>query len=90
MPFDFKRNRDWAVHLTIVMQVGLTMVGSIAFCFFIGFLLDRWLHTKGIFITIFTVLGVVGGGITVFRQINEVIADDEHDRTSDTNNDKEP
>jgi F0F1-type ATP synthase assembly protein I len=84
MKFDFKGNRDWVTHLTIVMQLGLTMVGSIAFCFFIGFYLDRWLHTKGIFITIFIVLGVVGGAITVYRQIMEVIEDEKNDRDTDT------
>jgi F0F1-type ATP synthase assembly protein I len=84
MAFDFKKNRDWAVHLTLVMQLGLTMAGCIAFCFFIGLLLDRWLHTKGIFISIFTILGVIGGGVTVFRQINEVITDENQDRRSDS------
>lgn len=84
MKFDFKSNRDWVTHLTIVMQLGLTMVGSIAFCFFIGFYLDRWLHTKGIFIAIFIVLGVVGGAITVYRQIMEVFEDEKNDRDTDS------
>lgn len=84
MKFDFKSNREWATHLTIIMQLGLTMVGSIAFCFIIGFYLDRWLHTKGIFTAVFIVLGVVGGAITVYRQIMEVIEDDKKDRKTDT------
>ena len=53
------------------MQLGLTMAGSIAFCFLIGRFLDRWLGTKGIFIAIFTLLGVVGGAVTAYRQIKE-------------------
>ena len=36
MSFDYKKNRPWAENLTIVMQIGLTMAGCIAFCFFIG------------------------------------------------------
>lgn len=83
MKFDFKNNREWVTHLTIVMQLGLTMVGSIAFCFIIGFYLDRWLHTKGIFIAVFIVLGVVGGAITVYRQIMEVIEDGKDDQDTD-------
>ncbi len=71
MFFNHKKNRSWAVQLTLVMQLGLTMVGSIAFCFFIGFYLDRWLHTKGVFIALFTILGVIGGAVTVFRQIQK-------------------
>ena len=68
---DPKKNRSWAVQITLVMQLGLTMVGSIALCFFIGFYLDRWLNTKGVFITLFTILGVIGGAVTVYRQIQK-------------------
>jgi ATP synthase protein I len=69
MIFNYKKNRVWAENLSIVMQVGLTMAGCIVFCFFIGFYLDKWIGTKGIFVTIFTMLGVVGGAVTVYRQI---------------------
>jgi ATP synthase protein I len=49
------------------------MAGSILFCFAIGYFLDKWLGTKGLFISIFIILGIIGGGVTVYRQINEVI-----------------
>ncbi len=62
------------------MQIGLTMAGCIVFCFFVGLYLDKWLATKGIFVTIFTILGVIGGGVTVYRQIMEVIEDKSNDR----------
>ena len=78
--FNYKKNRSWAEGLHIVLQAGLTMAGCIVFCFFIGFYLDRWLGTKGVFIAIFTVLGVVGGGITVYRQIMEITGKDAGDR----------
>ena len=55
----------------MVTQLGLTMVGSILFCFAIGYYLDKWLGTKVLFITIFIILGVVGGGYTAYRQIME-------------------
>ena len=45
------------------------MAGSILFCFAIGYYLDKWLHTKGLFITVFILLGVAGGGYTAYRQI---------------------
>ncbi len=57
----------------MVMQIGLTMVGCIAFCFFIGFYLDRWLGTKGVFITIFLIFGIFGGANTAYRQIMGMI-----------------
>ena len=75
MVLNYKKNRSWAEHLTIVMQLGLTMVGCIAFCFFVGFKLDQWLGTRGIFITVFTILGVIGGANVAYRQIMEIIQD---------------
>ncbi|MFW6052437.1 MAG: AtpZ/AtpI family protein [Desulfosalsimonas sp.] len=71
--FNFKENRPWAQHLQVVMQIGLTMAGSIIFCLFVGRLLDGWLGTGGIFTVIFILLGIVGGGIVVYRQIMEVL-----------------
>lgn len=75
MVLDYKKNRDWAANLQIVLQVGLTMAGCIAFCFFIGRYLDKWLGTKGVFLIIFTLLGVVGGAVTTYRQIMEIVDD---------------
>jgi len=72
MVFNYKKNRPWAENLSIVMQLGLTMVGCIVFCFFIGYWLDGWLNTRGVFITIFTLLGVVGGANVAYRQIMEI------------------
>jgi ATP synthase protein I len=72
MFFDFKKNSAWIENLSIVTQLGLTMAGCIFFCFFVGRYLDRLLGTRGVFITIFTILGVVGGGVVVYRQILEV------------------
>jgi len=71
--FDYNKNRAWAENLTIVMQIGLTMAGCIGFCFFVGLTIDRWANTRGVFVTVFTVLGVVGGGNVVYRQILEII-----------------
>ncbi len=67
MRFEYNKHRVWAENLSIVMQIGLTMAGCILFCFFVGFYIDKWIGAKGIFVTIFTVLGV-----TVYRQILEV------------------
>jgi F0F1-type ATP synthase assembly protein I len=80
MFFNYKKNRAWTENLTIVMQIGLTMAGCIVFCFFVGLYLDKWLGTKGIFVAIFTILGIIGGGITVYRQILEVIEDNSNER----------
>ncbi len=70
--FNYKKNRSWAENLSIVMQIGLTMAGCIVFCFFTGRFIDQLLGTKGIFITIFTVLGIAGGANVTYRQIMEI------------------
>ena len=59
-------------NLSLVTQLGLTMVGSILFCLAVGYYLDKWLGTRGIFSAVFIVLGILGGGYTVYRQIREV------------------
>lgn len=85
MVFNYKKNRAWAENLSIVMQIGLTMAGCIVFCFFIGLYLDKWLGTKGIFVTIFIILGVVGGAITVYRQISETLENPPDNNKKSTN-----
>ncbi len=67
-----KRDTQWIEHIILVTQVGLTVIGSILFCFAIGYHLDKWLHTKGVFITIFIILGIIGGFYTAYRQILEI------------------
>ena len=59
------------------------MAGSILFCFAIGYYLDKWLGTKGLFITIFIFLGIAGGGYTVYRQIMDTV---EEKKDQDGNN----
>ena len=83
--FDYKRNRAWTENLYIVTQLGLTMVGCIAFCFFIGLYLDKWFGTKGIFITISIILGVIGGANVVYRQIMEITEPKENDKLNSNN-----
>ena len=70
--FNYKQNKVWTEHLHVVMQIGLTMAGCIVFCLFVGLYLDRWFGTKGIFVTVFIILGIIGGGIVVYRQIMEL------------------
>ena len=86
MRFNYKRHRPWLDNAAILMQIGLTMAGCIIFCFFVGLYLDRWLGTRGIFVTIFTMLGVIGGGVTVYRQIREMLEPKTEDRNGQDEN----
>lgn len=83
--FDYNKERAWTENLYIVTQLGLTMAGCITFCFFIGLYLDRWLGTKGVFITIFIILGVIGGANVVYRQILDVTPQQD-DQTPNSDN----
>lgn len=74
--FNYRKNQPWTENLQLVMQLGLTMAGCILFCFFIGLWLGEWLGLKGLFITVFTLLGVAGGAVVAYRQIMEVFEDD--------------
>jgi F0F1-type ATP synthase assembly protein I len=85
MVFNFKKNRAWAESVSIVMQIGLTMAGCIVFCFFIGLYLDKWLGTRGIFITLFIILGIVGGAVTVYRQISETLKPPQGEKKDSSN-----
>ncbi len=64
-------------HLALVMQVGLTFVGSVLFCLWLGHLIDGWAGTRGVFKVIFILLGIAGGGYTAWRQIMEAEAQEE-------------
>jgi hypothetical protein len=68
----FRTGRMWSEHLSFIMQIGLTMAGCIVFCFFAGRYIDSLLHLRGIFVSLFTVFGVVGGAFTTYRQIIEM------------------
>ena len=77
MFFDYKKNKAWTENLSVVMQIGLTMAGCICFCFFVGLYLDRWLGTGGLLTVVFILLGIVGGGNVVYRQIIDIMKDNE-------------
>jgi F0F1-type ATP synthase assembly protein I len=67
------KNTEWMGQVYIVMQLGLTIAGCVVFCFFLGRYIDRLLGTRGIFITIFILLGVLGGANVAYRQIKDAL-----------------
>jgi len=70
------KHSEWMGQVYIVMQLGLTLAGCVVFCFFVGRYIDRWLGTRGVFLTIFTLLGVIGGANVAYRQIQEVLKEE--------------
>jgi ATP synthase protein I len=51
----------------IAARVGVELVAALAVGVGIGWLLDRWLHTKPVFLAIFLVLGGAAGVRNVWR-----------------------
>lgn len=84
--FDYKKNRAWTEHASIVTQLGLTMAGCIVFCFFIGWTIDKWMGIRGIFTTIFILIGVIGGANVSYRQIMEIMEEEEKERKASLKN----
>jgi ATP synthase protein I len=76
--FDFKKHGHWYDEIAIVSQLGLTMAGSILLCLAAGYGLDKWLDTKPLFTIVFIILGIIGGGVTVYRQIMKVLEPEEN------------
>jgi ATP synthase protein I len=63
-PRDALSGSPWA----IAVRVGVELVAALAVGVGIGWLLDRWLHTKPAFLVIFVVLGSAAGVRNVWRQ----------------------
>ncbi len=87
--FDYKNNKPWAQDMTIVMQLGLTMAGCLAFCFGVGYWLDSKLGTRGVFVAIGILLGVAGGANVCYRQIMDITEEPKADREDQDPSDME-
>jgi ATP synthase protein I len=53
----------------IAMELPFTFAGAILLAGGMGYLLDRWLHTKPIFMLVFGVLGFIAGLREVMRRL---------------------
>lgn len=64
--------RDWGT-LALISQLGVTMVGSILLGVVLGLFIDRQFGTAPWGILGFTVLGVIVGGVGVYRMISDSV-----------------
>jgi len=62
--------------LAIVSQLGLTMAGCIGLCMWVGYKLDILFGAHGIILTLSILLGIFGGGWTVYRLIQKLYKTD--------------
>lgn len=79
-PVFFKGTSEWMGSASILMRFGLTMVLSIGAFFLLGYKLDNWLGTKGIFTVILTIFGVIGGARYVYRSVIKIYDDEDKEK----------
>lgn len=65
---------DWKP-LTLITQVGLTIVAALILCLLAGIWLDAKFGTHWVFTLAFSLVGIAAGSIGVYRQISAAIAD---------------
>jgi F0F1-type ATP synthase assembly protein I len=63
-----KEARDMTVKTGLAMELPFTIVGSILLGGFLGFLLDRWLHTSPGFLIAGGMFGFIGIIIEIVRR----------------------
>lgn len=72
MTTDQNKTQVWIVNLTLGVQLILIVASCIGLCCLAGFYIDRWAHTKGIFMAIFSLLGLGLGIYIGYRQVREL------------------
>jgi F0F1-type ATP synthase assembly protein I len=63
-----KDARDMTIKTALAMELPFTLVGAIVVGGFLGYFLDRWLHTWPWFTVIFGGFGFVAGVVEVARR----------------------
>ena len=68
-PVKFSEMRDILKYLSLVTQIGLTMVFSVGIGLLGGMFLDRWLNTGFVFLIVLTIVGIASGFRSVYLLI---------------------
>jgi len=64
-----KRVKDFGNQSALAMELPFTLVGAVLFGGLVGFLLDRWLHTRPWLMFVFGALGFFAGVREVIRRL---------------------
>lgn len=70
-----KRAPSAASQLAVAMELPFTLVGAVVFAGLLGYLLDRWLHTKPWLMLAFGALGFIAGVREVLRRLPTTTGD---------------
>ncbi len=66
---DPKELKELSEHLGLVSHLGLTMVAAVGIGFALGYYLDRWTGSHGLWKAIFIPLGALSGFWAVYKAI---------------------
>jgi len=69
-PSNQKRVKGFGNQTALAMELPFTMVGTVVFAGFIGYLLDKWLHTEPWLLLVFGGLGFFAGVREVIRRLD--------------------
>jgi len=64
-----KKKDNLGYYLSLITQVGLTIIASILVGLFLGMFLDEIFKTEGVFLMIFLLFGIIGGFLNAYKQI---------------------
>jgi ATP synthase protein I len=64
-----KQVKGFSQQYAMAMELPLVLVGTILVGGFLGFFMDRWLHTKPIFMIVLGILGFAAGLREVLRRL---------------------
>jgi ATP synthase protein I len=64
-----KRSQAFSNNLALAMELPFTLVGAIGVGVVLGYFLDRWLHTRAVFMILLGALGFIAGVREVIRRL---------------------
>jgi len=76
---NWKNNLEVMKHLSLISQLGLTVVSSLLICFFLGYFLQTKLPGGIIWVAAGTILGVLTGGLAAFRLLKKTILEEDNE-----------
>ena len=68
-PASTKKAKATSNNVALAMELPFTLAGAIAVGVALGYFLDRWLHTKAVFMIVLGALGFVAGVREVLRRL---------------------
>ncbi len=68
-------NRESTKALALFTQIAVSMLVPIFLCFFVGYAIDRVFNINGIFLIIFTIIGVMAGFRSVYVLVKDFYKD---------------